>query len=200
MSETEDKLAIFCKHCKRRIHHDDYSGSGFRHEEDWSISCSGTLAEPELTEQRERRAKINPPRVVQAVPIPPEEAASSRLAAQLECYAISQVSTAAEHIDWMQVQLNHSARNGPPCFYVESHPFGERFCLRAQQWQGHKKGEVHEFTSLAEMLKSATSSRVAGITAILKKACDRDWKDETPEQVAQIAANAIYWRGEKTKI
>jgi hypothetical protein len=114
-----------------------------------------------------------------------EAYASSRLAevtAQLECYAISQVSTAAEHIDWMQVQLNHSARNGPPCFYVESHPFGERFCLRAQQWQGHKKGEVHEFTSLAEMLKSATSSRVAGITAILKKACDRDWKDETPQQ------------------
>jgi hypothetical protein len=53
MSETEDKLAIFCKHCKRRIHPDDYSGSGFRHEEDWSIrQCSGTLAEPELTEQR----------------------------------------------------------------------------------------------------------------------------------------------------
>jgi hypothetical protein len=52
MSETEDKSVIFCKHCKRRIHPDDYSGSGFRHEEDWSISCSGTLAEPELAEQQ----------------------------------------------------------------------------------------------------------------------------------------------------
>jgi hypothetical protein len=52
MSETEEKSAIFCKHCKRRIHPDDYSGSGFRHEEDWSISCSGTLAEPEIAEQR----------------------------------------------------------------------------------------------------------------------------------------------------
>lgn len=28
----------------------------------------------------------------------------------------------------------------------------------------------------------------------LKDACDRDWKDETPEQVVTIAANAIYWR------
>jgi len=29
----------------------------------------------------------------------------------------------------------------------------------------------------------------------LKDACDRDWEDETPEQVVAIAANAIYWRG-----
>ena len=28
----------------------------------------------------------------------------------------------------------------------------------------------------------------------LKDACDRNWTDETPEQVVTIAANAIYWR------
>jgi len=31
----------------------------------------------------------------------------------------------------------------------------------------------------------------------LKDACDRDWKDETPEQIVAIAANAIYWRGKQ---
>jgi hypothetical protein len=28
----------------------------------------------------------------------------------------------------------------------------------------------------------------------LKDACDRDWKDESPDQIITIAANAIYWR------
>ncbi len=28
----------------------------------------------------------------------------------------------------------------------------------------------------------------------LRNACDRDWKDETPAQTVEIAANAIYWR------
>ena len=32
------------------------------------------------------------------------------------------------------------------------------------------------------------------IKAILQKACDRDWKDETLYQTAVIASNAIYWR------
>lgn len=32
------------------------------------------------------------------------------------------------------------------------------------------------------------------VKAILQKACDRDWKDETLYQTAIIAANAIYWR------
>lgn len=32
------------------------------------------------------------------------------------------------------------------------------------------------------------------MVSVLKAACDRDWADETPIQVAQIAANAIYWR------
>ncbi len=32
------------------------------------------------------------------------------------------------------------------------------------------------------------------IAAILKSACDRDWKDEDLHTVAQIAANAIVWR------
>jgi signal recognition particle subunit SEC65 len=32
------------------------------------------------------------------------------------------------------------------------------------------------------------------ITDTLKKACDRDWKDEDARTVATIASNAIYWR------
>ena len=29
----------------------------------------------------------------------------------------------------------------------------------------------------------------------LKDACNREWKDETPQEIVSIAANAIYWRG-----
>jgi hypothetical protein len=29
---------------------------------------------------------------------------------------------------------------------------------------------------------------------LLKDACDRDWKDETPEVIIRIACNALYWR------
>ena len=32
------------------------------------------------------------------------------------------------------------------------------------------------------------------VKTILQKACDRDWKDETLYQTANIASNAIYWR------
>ena len=34
---------------------------------------------------------------------------------------------------------------------------------------------------------------------VLKDACERDWKDETPIQIASIAANAIYWRGKRAE-
>ena len=40
-------------------------------------------------------------------------------------------------------------------------------------------------------------SVVAEMTAILKSACDREWEDETPIQIAHIAANAIYWRDQE---
>jgi hypothetical protein len=32
---------------------------------------------------------------------------------------------------------------------------------------------------------------------VLKAACDRAWSNETPVQVANVAANAIYWRGQE---
>ena len=38
------------------------------------------------------------------------------------------------------------------------------------------------------------------IKAILQKACDRDWKDETLYQTAVIASNAIYWRDREIEI
>lgn len=37
-------------------------------------------------------------------------------------------------------------------------------------------------------------SLVAEMVTVLKAACDRNWTDETPIQVAIIAANAIHWR------
>ena len=44
------------------------------------------------------------------------------------------------------------------------------------------------------------AAHVAGpLVQLLKDACDRDWKDETPAQVVAIAANAIYWRGRSAK-
>ena len=32
---------------------------------------------------------------------------------------------------------------------------------------------------------------------IIKDACDRDWKDETPAQIATIVSNAMFWRNKK---
>lgn len=46
---------------------------------------------------------------------------------------------------------------------------------------------------------SEIMDRSAEIKAILQKACDRDWKDETLYQTAVIAANAIFWRGIRIK-
>jgi hypothetical protein len=37
------------------------------------------------------------------------------------------------------------------------------------------------------------------LVAPLKVQCDRDWSDETPEQVVSIACNAIYWRGDELR-
>jgi len=34
----------------------------------------------------------------------------------------------------------------------------------------------------------------ATLLKLMKKSCDRDWKDETPEQIVTIFANADYWR------
>ena len=52
------------------------------------------------------------------------------------------VDNAVKSVDWVQVAIN----NGPPCFHLES----EKFCLRAQRWDGH--GVFHPFTPLDEML------------------------------------------------
>lgn len=54
---------------------------------------------------------------------------------------------AAQNADWVQVVVN----GGPPCFHLE----GERFCLRAQRWDGHGETTAfHPFVSLAELLAS----------------------------------------------
>lgn len=48
-------------------------------------------------------------------------------------------------MDWIQVRMN----GGPPCFHVE----GERFCGRAERWDGHP--QIHAFVSLNEFVNAA---------------------------------------------
>lgn len=58
--------------------------------------------------------------------------------------------------DWQQVALN----GGPPCFHLE----GERFCLRAERWDGH--GIDHQFVSLGDLLRvSMSTARIADTVA-----------------------------------
>jgi hypothetical protein len=44
-----------------------------------------------------------------------------------------------------------------------------------------------------------SETQVEAMVEMLKAACDREWKNETPIQVAAIAANAIYWRDAEIK-
>lgn len=56
---------------------------------------------------------------------------------------------AAHFADWQQVVLN----GGPPCFHLD----GQRFCLRAERWDGHKTvggGSIHAFVPLEELLRA----------------------------------------------
>jgi hypothetical protein len=46
----------------------------------------------------------------------------------------------------------------------------------------------------AEAYSASLRHEIAALLKPLKDACDRDWKDETSEQIVAIAANAIYWR------
>jgi hypothetical protein len=55
---------------------------------------------------------------------------------------------AAKHADWLQVTLNYMSSRTPPCFHLE----GDRFCLRAQAWDGHDNGCIHAFMPLSELL------------------------------------------------
>lgn len=61
---------------------------------------------------------------------------------------------AAKEADWMQVVLNQ----GPPCFHLES----DRFCLRAERWDGHKtiggSKPIHDFVSLESLLSHAENN------------------------------------------
>ena len=52
----------------------------------------------------------------------------------------------------------------------------------------------------AEQAREAVERKLAEMTAernrdmlILKMACDRSWTDETPHQIVNITANALYW-------
>ena len=53
-------------------------------------------------------------------------------------------------MDWQQVVLN----GGPPCFRIE----GEKFCGRAERWQGHPVD--HRFISLESYVDSAVAEAV----------------------------------------
>ncbi|MDA4129237.1 MAG: hypothetical protein OK457_00550 [Thaumarchaeota archaeon] len=52
---------------------------------------------------------------------------------------------------------------------------------------------------MLEIIEPMIAEHDAQLVAPLKKQCDRDWKDETPEQIVAIACNAIYWRTEAAR-
>ena len=66
---------------------------------------------------------------------------------------------AAESMDWEQVICN----GGPPCFHIDkSGAESERFCGRAQRWDGHGVGGragFHRFISLADLLRSLEGTK-----------------------------------------
>lgn len=68
---------------------------------------------------------------------------------------MSSLLKAAKDADWIQVVYNQ----GPPCFHLED----DRFCLRAERWDGHKtsgrNGPIHEYISLESLLRSKVPSR-----------------------------------------
>jgi hypothetical protein len=65
-----------------------------------------------------------------------------------------QILLAAKTPDWEQVLGN----GGPPCFHVE----GNRFCFRAERWDGHHRiggsGAIHKFVSLENLLREIVKS------------------------------------------
>ncbi len=64
-----------------------------------------------------------------------------------------------------------------------------------------------QFTNTHDSVVSLVAERLAAFAKAesldlqpLKDACDRDWKDETPQQIIVIAANAIHWRNRQVEI
>ncbi len=99
---------------------------------------------------------------------------------------VKRVVEAAKQADWLQVVYNQ----GPPCFHFE--PDRERFCLRAERWDGHRDPRFHEFASLADLLSSTLrwvealerenallKTRVEKVEKIMAKWSDPEfWKDD----------------------
>ena len=52
-------------------------------------------------------------------------------------------------------------------------------------------------TTEADTVADPRDQQLAEIAAVLKSACDREWEDETPVQIAHVAVNAIYWRDQE---
>jgi hypothetical protein len=67
---------------------------------------------------------------------------------------LAELIKAAEHMDWMQIVLNH--QYGPPCFYLGDD--GGRFCGRAKTWFGHD-GDPHDFVSFEDLLREISGER-----------------------------------------
>ena len=63
---------------------------------------------------------------------------------------LQQIIYAANNMDWGQVVLN----GGPPCFHLEVDGY---FCGRAKRWAGHDAKGIHNFVSLVDLIKEATS-------------------------------------------
>lgn len=55
-------------------------------------------------------------------------------------------------MDWQQVVLN----GGPPCFAVGiPHTIPNKYCGRAERWEGHGSKHGHEYVSLSDLLTTA---------------------------------------------
>lgn len=78
-----------------------------------------------------------------------------------EILKIAAYYKAAALADWGQVGCN----GGPPCFHIEN----EKFCLRAERWDGHGKAD-HAFVPLGTLL-----GRVAADSGMIqsRNACHR---------------------------
>ena len=73
-------------------------------------------------------------------------------------------TTKVPFMDWEMVRLN----GGPPCFFVGADDDPNRFCARAERWEGH--GHLHDFISLDSFaIKRAADDRAAFIATLRER-------------------------------
>ena len=82
---------------------------------------------------------------------------------------ITTPTASVPQMDWQQVALN----GGPPCFALD-HERPDRYCGRAQRWQGHDYD--HKFVSLEHLL-SETRARALQEAVRIVDTAGKEWGD-----------------------